>query len=180
MKESKKFVLSLGLLFASSFTIAVATPCACGEPVYVPSEPVTSGGGGLAFAQFGNGAQFTWSNYVAPTISFIMNGTTTTVVTTPGYFKTSGGNNITNSGKFIFTKDLFTWNQINSISLDVAELNKVLVTENFLPANSMKTVYDIEMRVAVEKFQKAHNIKPAPQYVYGYFGPITRAFINNR
>jgi murein L,D-transpeptidase YcbB/YkuD len=55
-----------------------------------------------------------------------------------------------------------------------------LVSENLLGNNSQTGIYDGATKAAVEAFQKKHGIKPAAQYTYGYFGPLTRSFINNK
>lgn len=171
MKESK-FLLSVGLIVLSSLSVAVAYGCTCGpEPVPTPVQ------GGFAFASFGNGAAFSWSNYVAPVVKINQNGTSTTVTTTPGYFKNSGSNN---TGKFVFNKNMYTVAGMNKLNPDIIELQKVLVADGVLGQNAQTGVYDAVTKAAVEAFQKKHGIKPAPQYTYGYFGPITRNYLNTK
>ncbi len=132
--------------------------------------------GGFAFASNGNGANFTWANYVAPVIKISGTGSSTVVTTTPGYYKDSGNG----TGKFIFKKDMFTWSSMNKINPDIMELQQVLINEGLLGQNSKSGVYDNVTKSAVVAFQKKYKITPAPQYSYGYFGPITRNFLNKR
>lgn len=173
MRENKLLVLGLSFLTVCTFTIAVAVPCACGPEL----KKTGGGGGGFAFASFGNGAAFTWDNYVPPTVTISGTGSTTVVTTTPGYFKNMPN---TNSNKFMFKKDMYVWTSMNKINPDIVELQKVLASEGLLGQNSKSGVYDTVTKTAVEAFQKKYKIAPAPQYSYGYFGPKTRAFINNR
>lgn len=176
--KSKLFVLIFaGLLSLSSLTVAVATPCACGREIVPPTPaPVTQGG--FAFASFGNGAFFSWNTYVPPVIKLTQNGTSTIIATTAGYFTNDGTGQVAGVSKFKFNKDLYTWTSKNKISPDVAELQKVLVAEELLGQNAQTGVYDEVTKSAVAAFQKKHGIKPASKYPYGYFGPITRAFLN--
>lgn len=173
MKESK-LLLTIGLLFISSVGVSAARGCACGPEPVPASAPAISGG--IAFASFGNGAYFTWDTYVAPVVHIALNGTSTTVTTSAGYFTNSSDNN----GKFIFKKDMYTWGNMNKVNPDIVELQKVLVNENLLGNNSQTGIYDGATKAAVAAFQKKYGIKPAPQYTYGYFGPLTRAYLNNK
>lgn len=150
-------------------TVAVAVPCACGEPE-IP-KPTN---GGFAFASFGNGAVFTWDTYVAPIIKITTNGTSTIANTTPGYFKNLPSNN---QEKYTFNNNLGIGSQRQP---DLNELVKVLIAENLLAVGTSKTVYDSQTRGAVANLQKKYGIKPAPQYPYGFFGPLTRAYLNTR
>lgn len=170
MRVNKSLLFSVMLLAVSVTTVAVAVPCAC-APV-IPVTPQQTGG--FAFASFGNGAAFTWDTYVAPIIKITTNGTSTTANTTPGYFKNSPSNN---QAKYTFNNNLGLGSGRQS---DLNELVKVLIAENLLAAGTSKTVYDNQTRDAVANLQKKYGIKPAPQYPYGYFGPLTRAFLNSR
>jgi peptidoglycan hydrolase-like protein with peptidoglycan-binding domain len=75
---------------------------------------------------------------------------------------------------------MYTVASMNKINPDIIELQKVLVADGVLGQNSQTGVYDAVTKAAVEAFQKKHGIKPAPQYTYGYFGPITRNYLNTK
>jgi hypothetical protein len=166
-----KFLLSVGLLITGSLFASVASACSCGSEPFL--APVTQQGG-FAFAGNGNGAYFSWSNYTAPIIKITTSGTTTNVATTPGFYN---GTENKNPNKFVFNYNMGLG---SARKPDLQELQLILIAENFLPANTNKNVYDSAIREAVANFQKAHGIKPAPKYPYGYFGPITRGYVNSR
>jgi len=80
---------------------------------------------------------------------------------------------------FIFNKNL----TLGSINNDVRQLQKYLNNNNYLVAktgpgsiNKETTYFGALTKAALIKFQKANKIKPA----VGYFGPITRDFINKK
>jgi len=179
LKNRVTVLLSVCLLTLSSLVVAVAEPCACGIPIPpIPTPtptPSPTVNGSIAFAGLYNGAPFTWERWIKPIIHISQNGTTTTVTVENGL-----AGQVAGVSKFIFKNDLYTWNSKNKISPDVSELQKVLVAENLLGANSQTGVYDETTKAAVAAFQKKYNIHPAPIYPYGYFGPITRAFQNAR
>jgi hypothetical protein len=168
MQKRVSLFLSVALMTVSSLTVAVAVPCACGPEIIQPR--VTQQGSVVPVGLY-NGAPFSWDRYVAPIVNIVTNGTTTTITV-------SNTGTVAGVTKFNFTKDQFTTAGMNNINPDLGELVKVLVAENFLPSGTTKTVYDNDVKVAVDKFQHAHNIHPAPQYAYGYFGPLTRGYLN--
>ena len=79
---------------------------------------------------------------------------------------------------YSFNKDL----KLGSTGNDVKELQKFLNTNGYIVApsgpgsvGSETTIFGYATRAALIKFQIANNITPAS----GYFGPITRAFVEN-
>lgn len=177
MKKRVSSFLVIGFMTLSSLTVAVAVGCTCGpDPVPVP-KPTQ---GGLAFAADYNGAPFTWDRYNTPVITFTTNGSTTTATVTYLNKSGTGGGTVAGASKFKFNKDLYVWSSKNKINPDIVELQKILVAENLLGPTSQTGIYDETTKVAVVTFQKKYGIKPAPIYSYGYFGPITRVFVNSR
>jgi len=80
--------------------------------------------------------------------------------------------------KYTFTRNL----TINSVGLDVKILQQYLNSKGFTIANTDSgsrgnetTYFGALTRAALARFQKANNISPP----IGYFGPITKTFINN-
>jgi hypothetical protein len=168
MKSKKYFPLFITLLTVATFKVAVAVPCACGPDLKPTSNPIY---GGVAVA-FYNGAPFTWDRYVAPVINLVQNGTSTIVTVT-----NTGNGHVAGVDKFIFRKNMGLGSKTQP---DLAELQKILVAENLLQATTTKVVYDSEVRAAVSKFQVNHGIHHGVGYTYGYFGPLTRGFLNAR
>jgi len=83
------------------------------------------------------------------------------------------------AGSFLFNKNL----SLGSISNDVKELQKYFNANGFIIAKtgpgskgSETTYFGALTKAALIKFQKANKIKPS----VGYFGPITRDFINKK
>lgn len=107
-----------------------------------------------------------------------VNPNTIPTITTPLSPTPSNAIATTSPQKFNFTKNLKTGNR----SEDVKNLQKFLNTNGFTiattgagsPGNET-TFFGALTRSALIKFQKSKNIQPW----VGYFGPITRAYINN-
>ncbi len=74
--------------------------------------------------------------------------------------------------KYIFNHDL----TIGSIGADVVALQKYLVAKGFMvmPANVAYGYFGTVTQTGVSKYQIKYGIKPSA----GYFGPITRAYLN--
>lgn len=173
MKNKISVFVSVSLLTLTSLTVAVAVPCACGEQVPPPAPTQNGSGGGVSWVGLYNGAPFSWDSYVAPIVYIVINGTTTTITT-------NLSRQVAGADKFIFKNDQYTFDHLRNINPDIIELQKLLIAENLLGTGLQTGAYDYHTKNAVEALQKKHGITPDSLYYSGYFGPITRAFLNNR
>ena len=169
MKKSISFLLPVLFVVVSTMTVAVAVPCACGEkPDPLPSPQI--GGGGFAWAADYNGAPFTWERWIKPIVTIVQNGSSTVAIVTYG---TPSTGTVLGASKFIFNNDLF-WG--SNLQPDMNEMQKLMVREGLLGAGQTSGLYDANTNKAVIAFQKKYNIHRQ----IGFFGPITRAFVNSR
>ena len=91
--------------------------------------------------------------------------------------KTISPSNNNNNNKFIFTINL----KLGDVNEQVKQLQKYLNSHNFIIAkqgpgspNKETTIFGYATKQALVNFQKANKISPSS----GYFGPLTRDFIN--
>lgn len=162
------------ILVVTVFALVAVANLSSVNAISKEEEKVVRNSGGIAWVGLYKGAPFTWDRYERPVINISMNGSTTII--TVG---TSAGQ-VAGVSKFAFSKDQYTWSNMNKINPDIAELQKILLEEGFLGAGAQSGVYDEATKKSVELLQKKYGIRPAPGYSYGYFGPLTRNFLNTR
>ena len=170
-----------GLLLAEpytwSFTTASPTPPVI-APAVIATPPHTdspTSGGSVLPAYWSTGS----SNGSVSTSNSSSNNTSnsSTNITTSSTSTTASQNSLNIKGSTKFMNNLI----LNSNNTDVKELQKYLNAHGFIVSKSgpgslgnETTKFGSATRAALIKFQKANRISPA----VGYFGPVTRAFVN--
>jgi hypothetical protein len=176
MKTNTK-ILSLSLVvFVSLFSVNVAfaatdescpegSSCVTGnvEPVSVPQPPSSGGGGGGGGGVTKVVPPTSPTTPTTPTVTEPVVDTTGTVTTT-----TAPVGQVLGATSFRFTKKL----QLGSKGNEVVELQKKLIALGFLKGKA-DGKFGKATKLAVIKFQKAHNLKGD-----GVVGTGTRAELN--